>query len=430
MLEVRVLWGGDVLRVHHLAPPRSFSIGDAGSDLAVDVDALGIERCPLVRVEGGGVFAVAPAGAEVMTRRADAPGNAALAEEGERIRLAPGMEVTLALPSRRSASAYRSPPAGADAAGISLEIALVPAERVAWRARSIDGAGRLLVGAAVALAILAGVRTLAWFSEPACGDCDPDEPTMDQVYAIQQALMAVAEKELALEPPEHEPPPDAHIAGTVAVEDAIRFGLISDPSRYRPPIGNLRPLALTGGFRLTGDPFVDFFGGPIERSSALATSGIRLDRTAFEDPFGLGPDEIWGIGYEALLRSRSLALPRPQSVVTIATRGAPRWISTARFERALRTRHAALRDCYEPGLIFDPRLAGSVDFDVVIEGDGFVTARRFDPDAYRQPSAAARGDVVRCMAGVLDGLRIPSPEGRLDTVRVTIGFRPVAGKPR
>ena len=47
-IEVRVLWGGDLLRVDHLAPPRSFFIGDAACDFVVDGEPLGTARFPLI----------------------------------------------------------------------------------------------------------------------------------------------------------------------------------------------------------------------------------------------------------------------------------------------------------------------------------------------------------------------------------------------
>jgi hypothetical protein len=94
---------------------------------------------------------------------------------------------------RSAGAAYREQPTREEAvsAPVVLEVALVRAGRVLGRRPSMRG-GLRLVASTVVVAGLLGVG--GWVgSQPVYDDEDP--PTRDQVYAMQLALAAVAERE-------------------------------------------------------------------------------------------------------------------------------------------------------------------------------------------------------------------------------------------
>ena len=68
-VEVVVMWGDrSVLHVEHMAPPRSFYVGEGSGkgdnvDYLIDGQAIGTSRVPVVTVVGGSVAAVIPQGA-------------------------------------------------------------------------------------------------------------------------------------------------------------------------------------------------------------------------------------------------------------------------------------------------------------------------------------------------------------------------------
>lgn len=71
-LEVVIAWGDHtILHVAHLAPPRSFYLGEPAaahepaSDFTLDVSALGVSRLPLILEDADGVSVVLPSGAEL-----------------------------------------------------------------------------------------------------------------------------------------------------------------------------------------------------------------------------------------------------------------------------------------------------------------------------------------------------------------------------
>jgi hypothetical protein len=74
-VEIVIAWGHSaLLHVAHLAPARSFYLGEAGenadahepaTDFSLDVSALGVRRLPLILEDAGQVSVVIPAGAEL-----------------------------------------------------------------------------------------------------------------------------------------------------------------------------------------------------------------------------------------------------------------------------------------------------------------------------------------------------------------------------
>ena len=69
-IEVRILWGRNILQVDHLSPPRSFYVGEApegAKGMAVDYnvpqDKLGTSRAPIVVSDGNTSSAILLPGA-------------------------------------------------------------------------------------------------------------------------------------------------------------------------------------------------------------------------------------------------------------------------------------------------------------------------------------------------------------------------------
>ena len=64
-IEVRVFWGNTLLRVDHLAPPRSYHVGEPSADTKVDFvvpkEKLGARGLQLIRSNGASPSVVIPA---------------------------------------------------------------------------------------------------------------------------------------------------------------------------------------------------------------------------------------------------------------------------------------------------------------------------------------------------------------------------------
>ena len=294
-VEVRVLWGGDLLRVVHLDPPRSFYVGDGACDLAIDGEALGGRRFPAVLAGPGGVSVVAPRGATgtiVAASGARASVGRAVEEglgealagavSGTRIPLVAGARVMLALPGPVGGAAYRTaggearPPGGAP---VVLEIALVRPGRVVGRGGWLRGSGRLVastaLAAGMALACLALTAPRVLFPDEQEAEAEAEEAF---VRAGVEAYAVVTAREIAEFPePVEDPEPLPANVGFISI--------------LGPPDNTFDGEA---GCRNTpGDPFgVDPYTGPCPSPYGASFDVIT--------PFGLRfsavpelPDLLW-----------------------------------------------------------------------------------------------------------------------------------------
>lgn len=205
-VEIGVRWGSTLLAVRHLEPPRSFSIGGLFADFAIDLAGLETRQIDLVVARGGELFVLAPrgvsgtlmlpAGRASTLAEAIADGRATPDDSSpgaHAIRLAPGLRIHLALPSRTTGSGYRA--AGADdephADRLVFEIAAVPAGggvgRGHLRGHARLAASCLVVAALAAGALLTGARA------PVNSDA-VEAAESDQRYEIYKALQAIDEK--------------------------------------------------------------------------------------------------------------------------------------------------------------------------------------------------------------------------------------------
>jgi hypothetical protein len=430
-VEIRVLWGGDLLAVRHLAPPRPFHVGDAACDFALDGEPLGTPRFPLVTVERGAVSVVAPRGAAgrihagdrllaETLERAVAEGLAAPSPGlpgATKIPLAAGARVTLSLPSGAAATAYRAAPAAEDAthARLVLEVALVRAGRVVGRGIAWRAQGRILASTALAAAVIGGGLAALDATVPV-PDPDDDGISSDDQYLIAQGLAKIEEgvhPEMEEEPA---PPP---------VESTRTGGPWWEPrrerSRWSPEI-DAEPLPFrslpeaemfgprTFCWSLGWDEgFADRardFGTVMDaycRFAPVTPFGLRLLGEQVErDLFGRDPGDLWRTQLEDARRGLRAAptSPAPRSAIAVEPRG-----QVPDFMLATVRRHARdLAACHALGLAENDLLTGAVDLELTVGADAVARGR------VASTTTLTDERVARCMAGALAGpWRIDGP---------------------
>jgi hypothetical protein len=191
-LAITVRWGDVALHTAHLAPPRSFFLGDSTADCVLPDSAVGRGRAPLVLAERGAVYLV-------LHPSMDPEGT--ITAPGKRARTVgdlarPGMaEACSDVPGAFLVELAKGAVACLSIGDFAITITL---ETKAARAVDRDlGPGRRVVplhlgSAALHLAALG----VAWFVTPPI--TDPREyPSDEQIYFIQQALQRADEKEEA-----------------------------------------------------------------------------------------------------------------------------------------------------------------------------------------------------------------------------------------
>lgn len=443
-LEIRVLWGGALLRVQHHTPPRPLCLGDLRC--ATDLDP----RLPLVAVERGAVSVLLPPGARAALRPPDAPELRALDPALGRIPLSLGAGVVFSLPAAARGSAYRALPEEVEAPGLAVEISVAPAEPAVGRPSLLRSTAHLLgLGAAVAAGMTASVGCAALnaaLNTCPCDHLDEEAIQPHQIHALA-ALYAAAAEKIPEAPPEPRPvrPPYTPQGWLAQPEWWDLPGILDDPRPdpwldiqdrpfedpveaaflpaetlcARQPWHSLR--AAFASAEVLAEARAHDFGtkGDVVCDSPLLTGLRRADFPLAEHLSDGGPSPLWRVQFSEALRHRVPPWtprgfdPRYRSrasfrlTVTTAAALEPAERSPAELQRALNTRHAALRACYELGLYEDARLAGELHLDLHVGVDGVVSARRHFG---KIPNEFGTGGFVgRCMAGALDGVRSSPP---------------------
>lgn len=418
-VEVRVLWGEDPITVAYLSPPRSFCAGPA---LAVDTALFGGPRVPLVVVDDDGVSAVAPPGSAGTIQAGGRVTSFSRASgAGElRIALALGTKVSIALPAGAAASPYRGPvEARAD---VSVEIALVRAARAIARKPLLQGIGSLFFPGLIALsAILGPLACSTFFMPPLCGPvCDEPDPWL----SAQLAIAELKEIERAREEDPDEPPPEPAwmrrtmppLLPALPGDSAARWndGAFDEAQPFEAPA---EAEAFGSSFFCDGGSIQDgvvFLARPMTPRRAfcewpeMTPFGARfLGLPPNTDFFGRDPGDLWSAAradrrFHAPLPSFQVARgglsPSARARVTVKVRDSSLRFERERFERVLRSRSAALRECYELALRHDPTLAASFDLWVHVDEGGSVR-----PSVPRTPSDLA-GVAANCMTLALASL--------------------------
>jgi hypothetical protein len=444
VVEVRTLWGQDVLGFRHARPGR-LALGDAGRNGPVVVsDAAGI--AVLAPPDMAGSLQLESSERMSIMRALD-EGHAAPVvgpSPSTRIPLVLGRRVTLTLGSQGGGHSYRAEPRQ-DVAGAPLvvEVALVRAGRVVGRELSMGGHGRF-----VASTVLAGVTVLGalrWSAASPLGSGDePDEKgvSREQQYEITRGLIAVAEREME----DAEPLPVLRgLEGNMGElprlpSDEVVWMTRGNTCHYRR--------ATPYGYICVGGPWeTDEFGQPAESpenpfdetpgSPFLAwyteqkypraeTDTVFARRLTWRvvTPFGLrglatpGPDPLgrdahdWRMFDEAAVRSPT-ASPATVHIGAVAVRGALR---TDIVRRVVQQSHGRFRACYDRGLQRQPLLGGRVAVHFEIGADGVVST------VGNAGSTLADTEVVTCVANSYYGMNFPRSDAPSLVAEVPLFF--------
>lgn len=462
-IEITLSWGTNVLSVSHLAPPRAFTIGEAGECILPE-ELLGVSTLALVDVIDNRVHLNVPRGA---TGTAEVPGapisslerliSDVASDAGSRaLPIAPGTRVTVKLAGSELEFAIRVVPAG-------KKFAL---DHVAWVASAVTGA--------IGLSLLGHVGTVGAiaFLAPHLANDDDNSISRENILYMQKMLNASAENERLREEtagsgadsPEAGAPGaaakgEAGKAGsTVSKNTNGRFGVAGesrDPhlarmsdlqiAREEGMVGILLRSASSNAHAPTSpwgedtaegndskNAIGNIFGSTID--DAAGSGGLALSGTGESGGgpgTGIGVTGISGLG-------NCITLPCGNGPGGFAHGSAPlRGGHTPNFhmprasktevngqipadviQRIVRLNFGRFRNCYETGLRTNPSLTGRIATKFIIDRTGGVmTAQDGGSDL---PDQA----VVSCVVKSFQTLSFPNPQGGLVTVNYPLLFSP------
>jgi hypothetical protein len=475
-VEVKVMWGGNVLQLDQLSPPRSWSAGDSG-DFLVDADTIGTDRLPVVVSNGASVRVVVPEGA---SGTLEIPGQApvALSElvaSGRASRsssLANAHEVEL--PARATA---RVTPRGTD---ITFEVTTGNAGKPIDKglfATLADGAQRHI---GLSLLAHAGILASLAFFMPKMSADDADAMDRDQILLMQKYLAASAERERERVEEEASGPSDAtggtgarapgaegqagnpnapvanarfavkktddgdpRLARERAKLEAADFGMVGLLATFSgaqngpvSPWGAATangPDAVSAAGNMWGTDIGESFGwglglsgvgegggcGPGQSCGMIGMGDVGTvgHGRGLKDGQGFGPGG-WGSGAGPLKGNHDAnKAPRMRPETTTVSGHIPEEV----IQRIVRQNFGRFRLCYENGLRQNPSLSGRVATKFVIGRDGAVMM-----------SADAGSDlpdqaVVSCVVRGFSNLSFPAPDGGTVKVIYPIVFTPGDG---
>lgn len=462
-VEIRVLWGRNLLHVAHLSPIRSFYVGEpegktAPVDFSLPPEKLGAARLAIVEASGGSASVLVPSAAggwvEAGNNQPKTP--VQQAAQGGRIALNSGTTVHLELQD------------------LVFEVNVVPAGRKVAAAFTLAA---LVTGSAMLYVLGAGIGVGGFLAATAMFTPDlnatsADDVSDEQRYLISRYLEAAAEKELEEKPAEETAESNAdnkeggtgtrakgeegsmgnpnsklsgnrygvagpadntdpHIARQAALRDAAEFGMIGllnsgaggDPDAPTAAwgrddsLGN-DPLSARGN--MWGDAIGESFG-----AGGLGLTGIGEGGGGRGEGIGLGSigtlghgagtgtGQGFGSGHGRLSGSHRAKPPQVRMGATSVSGRLPPEV----IQRIVRQNFGRFRLCYENGLRNNPNLQGTVSVRFVITRDGSVTGVSGGgslPDA----------GVTSCVARAFSGLAFPQPEGGIVTVTYPISFTP------
>lgn len=462
-IEVRVLWGRNLLHIAHLSPVRSFYVGESAGkgntvDYTIPQAKLGASRIAIVEAAGGMAVAVVPPNAGGWVEAGNNQGRTPLqqAAQGGRVALNSGTSVRIEI------------------GDIIFEVNAVASGRKVTAAVTLAA---VITGSALLYVLGAGVgvggflAATAMFT-PDLNSTSADDVNDEQRYLISHYLDSAAEKELEEKPAEEvaessadnkeggtgtrakgeegsmgnpnskqsgnrygvagpETNADPHIARQAALRDAAEFGMIGllnsgaggDPDAPTAPwgrddsLGN-DPLSARGN--MWGDAIGESFGagglgltgigeGGGGRGEGIGLGGIgTLGHGA-----GTGSGQGFGSGHGRLSGAHRAKPPQVRMGATSVSGRLPPEV----IQRIVRQNFGRFRLCYENGLRNNPNLQGTVAVTFVIGRDGSVSnvgGGGGMPDS----------GVVSCVTRAFYGLGFPAPEGGVVRVTYPISFSP------
>ena len=474
-IEITIKWGDSVLHVAHLAPPRSFFVGEeekknVGCDYFLPAEKLGgATRAPLLLVVDGAAHAVLLPGA-----------TGTLEIGGQKMTVAQALASGACAPCAEIAGAHRvALPMGSRArlllGDFSFELSAVHAGRAIAGKLRVDE--RSLPFTALSMVLHLGLLGAAAFLMPPMGMGDEDGITAEQQYMMQQAFQTIAEREAeapkedsaasnqpaesqggsgarskgdegkmgsqtsnatngryGLEGPKDNV--DVRISKSAALRDAAEFGLIGilntgsggDPNAIHAPWGGLDSLgndpknALgnmwgesineSGGIGGLGLTGVGESGGGRFEGVGVGAIGTIGHGGGLGDGQGFGPGN--GASSGRFTRGHKVASPRMQVGATSVSGRIPPEV----IQRIVRQNFGRFRLCYENALRNNPNLQGRVAVAFVIGRDGAVSSVQNGGSDLPDSSA------VSCVVRSFYGLSFPAPDGGIVTVNYPIIFTP------
>jgi len=475
-IEVKVLWGDDIVHVVHVTSADAFTVGDSGCSFALPAEIVGAARLALVFGRGGRLWLALPPGA---TGTLSARGGEAAHTVAELV------SVGDAAPSRQVPGAHElALDAGAKgriellAVRVAFEIAHVRAGKRApvGLLSSVSSEGHAYTGMS-ALMHGALIASLAFFL-PAMKGTDGETIDRDQAAAMAPYLTAIAEREQ--EP--HDNPAEAASSkdqnggtggaargesGTLGSQVApartdARYAVKGLPDNVDPRIARERalqevetfgmipilegstmnaPIAAWGAHDASGKDPKSALGNMwgLTLDDALGVGGLGLSGAGVagggqcEGCVGLG--EIGGLGHglgdgtgasigngdgsghgHGVLPSTYT--PKGMRMRVGVTEVAGGRIPAEVIQRIVRQNFGRFRMCYENGLRANPSLSGRVAVKFIIDRHGAVSLAA---DAGSDlPDQAVIGCVVRGFSG----LSFPEPQGGVVKVTYPIAFAP------
>jgi FHA domain len=474
-IEVMILWDTNVLHVSHLAPPRSFYVGEelgdkARCDYFIPSETLGTTRAPLVVSRGLGASLV------ILPRThgyVDIPGQG-------KVNFVDLISTGRARPSSEMSGAYEFELPPNSKARMELE-----GSSLVFQVGAVN-AGKRLPGGLFATSEPAAflytglsfllhmglVAVFAFFMPNMRGD-DTEDLDRDQILMMQKLLNAAAEREqeerenqevTEVQPDQKEggtgtrakgeegsmgnpntkdtghkygvqgpkDNPDPHLAKQAALQEAAQFGMIGlistmgggDPNAPTAPWGREESSGQdekSARGNMFGDTIGDSFG-----AGGLGLSGVGEGGGGRGEGIGLG--NFGGLGHGAgtgtgqgigngrgrLGGGHQVKAPRLREGATSVNGRLPPEV----IQRIVRQNFGRFRLCYENGMRNNPNLQGRVTVKFVIDrGGGVAMTADGGSDLPDQ-------GVVQCVVRGFGNLSFPQPEGGVVTVVYPIMFNP------
>jgi hypothetical protein len=474
-IEIAIKWGDNLLHVAHLAPPRSFYVGEeerknVACDYFLPAEKLGgATRAPLLLVAGGAAHAVLLPGAK-----------GTLEIGGQKMTVAEAIAKGACAPCVEVSGAHQiALPMGAKAriqlGDFSFELSAVNAGRAVAGKLRMDKRG--LPFTALSMALHLGILGTMAVLMPPMALADEDGVSTEQQYLMQQAFQAIAEREpdqakedntASNQPADNQGGTgarsmgdegkmgsqtsartdgrfgiygpkdnvDVRISKSQALRDAAEFGMIGlinaggggDPNAVHAPWGGLDTLGNdpksvlgnmwgstideAGGAGGLGLTGVGEGGGGRYEGIGVGSIGTIGHGSGLGDGQGFGPGS--GSSTGRFGRGHKVSSPKMQVGATSVVGRIPPEV----IQRIVRQNFGRFRLCYENGLRNNPSLQGRVGVAFVIGRDGAVSS------VQNGGSDLPDGGVVSCVVRSFYGLSFPAPDGGIVTVNYPIMFTP------
>jgi hypothetical protein len=471
-IEVMVLWDANVLHVSHLAPPRSFyvgdsSVGEGACDYVLPSETLGCSRAPLIVADGARSVVVIPPRSR---------GFVEFAGEGK-VSLEQLLATGRARPSSTMSGAHEIElPAGAkarielDGSALVFQVSAVNAGKRLPAAAPLESAAFAFTG--MSFLMHASLIAIFAFFMPGMRSDDSETLDRDQIPLMQKLLSAAAEREQDRRPDEAqansssseggqgaqakgesgvagkqnsketghkygvEGPknnPDPHLASKAALEEAAKFGMIGlistmsggDPNAPTAPWGR-QDSSGTDERSALGNMFGDGIG------ESIGTGGLGLyggGEGGGGRGEGIGLDGFGGLGHGGgggpgggIGRGVGLGhgghKVHPPHVGDPGETKVNGRLPPEVIQRIVHQNFGRFRLCYENGMKTNPTLTGRVAVKFIIDRSGAVSMTADGGSDLPDTS------VVQCVVRGFGNLSFPQPDNGMVTVVYPIVFSP------